>query len=151
MDVLATTTTADCPPLDYLLIGGPLPTYKLSQEMISFIQDRVSKKEFNTIFTTCTGGAVLAQTGLLDGKRATLNDGLIGLVREMYSAVNWVSKSEGANWVVDGMFWTANGACTGMDMFAHWLIEQCGEELAKFQFKALGFDPRGIDGKLLTL
>jgi transcriptional regulator GlxA family with amidase domain len=151
LDVMATVTTADCPPIDYLLIGGPLPTFKLSEEMKTFIQDRVAKNEIKTIFTTCTGAAVLAQTGLLDGKRATVNLGMIDFARQMYPAVNWADKSEKNNWIIDGNIWTANGACTGMDMFAHWLIQQCGEELAKFQFGTLGFDPRGIDGKLLSL
>lgn len=151
LDVMATVTTADCPPLDYLLFGGPLPTYKLSDEMNAFIKDRVAKNEIKTIFTTCTGAAVLAQTGLLDGKRATINPGLLDLMPQMYPAVKWVDKTEKVNWVIDGNIWTANGACTGMDMFAHWLIQQCGEELAKFQFGTLGFSPRGIDGKLLDL
>ncbi|EED17064.1 conserved hypothetical protein [Talaromyces stipitatus ATCC 10500] len=151
LDVVATTTTAECPQIDYLLLGGPMPGFKLSEEMNAFIRDRVAKNEIKTIFTTCTGASVLAQTGLLDGKRATVNNGMIEMARQMYPAVNWVDKSEKVNWVIDGSIWTANGACTGMDMFAHWLIQQCGEKLAKFQFEALGYHPRGADGKLLDL
>lgn len=151
LDVVATVTPADCPQIDYLLFGGPLPSYKLSDEMKTFIHERVAKNEIKTIFTTCTGAAVLAQTGLLDGKRATVNLGFIDTARKMYPTVNWVEKSHKENWVIDGNIWTANGACTGMDMFAHWLIKECGDELAKFQFEALGYAPRGIDGKLLEL
>ncbi|EED14421.1 conserved hypothetical protein [Talaromyces stipitatus ATCC 10500] len=151
LDVVATVTTAECPPIDYLLFGGPLPSYKLSEEMNTFIQDRVAKGEIKTIFTTCTGAAVLAQTGLLDGKRATVHMGIIDLARQMYPAVNWVQKTDKGNWVIDGNIWTANGACTGMDMFAHWLIQQCGLELAKYQFWTLNYAPRGIDGQLLSL
>lgn len=149
LDVVATVTTAECPPIDYLLIGGPMPTYQLSEEMSTFIKDRVAKNEIKTIFTTCTGAGVLAQTGLLDGKRATVNLGMIDLARQLYPAVKWVDKTEKANWVIDGNIWTANGACTGMDMFAHWLIQECGEEMAKFQFGTLAYSPRGIDGQLL--
>lgn len=151
LDVVATVTPEDCPPIDYLLLGGPMPSYKLSDELKVFIKDRVAKNEIKTIFTTCTGAGVLAQTGLLDGRRATVNPGMLDLAHEMYPAVNWVAKTEQVNWVIDGNIWTANGACTGMDMFAHWLIQQCGEELAKFQFETLGYAPRGIDGKALAI
>jgi putative intracellular protease/amidase len=149
--VSATTTCADCPPLDYLLFGGPMPTYKLSEEMISFIKDRVAKHEIKIIFSTCTGSAVLAQTGLLDGKRAAVNLGIYDLVQKLYPAVNWVGPDEKTNWIVDGDIWTANSACTGMDMFADWVIQQYGVELGKISFEGLGYAPRGVDGKLLSL
>ncbi|CRG92729.1 hypothetical protein PISL3812_09795 [Talaromyces islandicus] len=61
------------PPSDYLLLGGPMPDYKLPEEMITFIKGRVASGEIKTVFTTCTGSMVLAQTGLLDGKRAAVN------------------------------------------------------------------------------
>lgn len=150
-DVQATTTCADCPPLDYLLFGGPMPDYKLSAEMINFVKDCAAKSGFKGIFTTCTGGAVLAQTGLLDGRRAVVNFGLVPLVRQLYPAVNWVEKSEGVIWVEDGNIWTASSACTGMDMFAHWLLDKCGKDIAEFVFESLGLAPRGVDGKLISI
>ncbi|CRG92799.1 hypothetical protein PISL3812_09866 [Talaromyces islandicus] len=73
ISAVGNTTCADCPPLDYLLLGGPMPDYKLPEEMITFIKDRVASGEIKTVFTTCTGSMVLAQTGLLDGKRAAVN------------------------------------------------------------------------------
>lgn len=148
--VSATTTIADCPPLDYLLFGGPMPTYKLSPEMISFIKERAAK-EVKTIFTTCTGSAVLAQTGLLDGKRATVNLGIFSLVQKLYPAVNWVGSDEKLLWVVDGNVWTANSACAGMDMFVDWVVQQHGVQLAKLSVDGLGYSPRGVDGRLLVL
>ncbi|OKL59447.1 hypothetical protein UA08_05122 [Talaromyces atroroseus] len=149
--VSATTTCDECPPLDYLLFGGPMPTYRLSDKMTSFIKERLAKNEIKTIFTTCTGSAVLAQTGLLDGKRAAVNLGFYPFVRKLYPAVNWLGPDEDINWIVDGDIWTANSACAGMDMFADWVIQQYGVELAKSSFEGLGFAPRGVDGKFRSL
>lgn len=148
---IGNTTCADCPPLDYLLLGGPMPEYKMPDEMIAFIKDRVAKKEIKTVFTTCTGSLVLAQTGLLDGKRAAINHGAITLAEKFYPAVNWVKRSDQLNWVADGNIWTASTACTGMDMFAHWLLDQCGLEVTKLCLDLLGHGLRGVDGKVVEL
>lgn len=145
------TTCADCPPLDYLLLGGPMPDYKMSDEMIAFIKDRVAKKEIKTVFTTCTGSLVLAQTGLLDGKRAAVNHSACTLAKKSYPAVNWVERSDKLNWVVDGNIWTASTAVTGMDMFAHWVLDHCGLEITKLSLDLLGHGLRGVDGKFVEL
>jgi transcriptional regulator GlxA family with amidase domain len=51
-----TTTCATCPPLDYLLIGGPDPEYlqEMSPVMTAFMRERA--KEVKIFFTTCSGG-----------------------------------------------------------------------------------------------
>jgi transcriptional regulator GlxA family with amidase domain len=132
-------------------MGGPLPEYKISDEMITFIKDRVEKKEIKTVFTTCTGSLMLAQTGLLDGKRAAVNPPATTLGEKLYPAVKWVKTSEKVNWVVDGNIWTASTACTGMDMIAHWLLDQCGLEITKLSLDLLGHGLRGGDGKSVEL
>ncbi|KAF7854148.1 uncharacterized protein EAF02_011766 [Botrytis sinoallii] len=63
--VVPTTTIKDCPPLDYLLVGGPIPTYQLSESFKSFIRAHVEAGK--GLFTICTGAITVAQTGILDG------------------------------------------------------------------------------------
>ncbi len=58
-------------------------------------------------------------------------------------------KWEKVQWVEEGNIWTAGGACAGMDMMAHWVIEKYGIELAKFGFEALDFEPRDVNGGLV--
>ena len=41
-----------------------------------------------SVFTTCTGSTVLASTGLLDGKKATINHAGYKWAKENYPAVN---------------------------------------------------------------
>ncbi|RHZ64297.1 uncharacterized protein CDV56_108475 [Aspergillus thermomutatus] len=139
---LPTTTCNACPPLDYLLIGGPAPDYQLPETFASLI--RVRAQEVKAIFTTCTGALLLAQTGLLDGKNATVNHVLLPYARMQYPSVHW---SDSQQWVIDGRFWTASGACAGMDMFAHWVTENCHPDVVRGGFASLDFAPRDIYGK----
>ena len=143
-------TCADCPKLDYLLVGGPDPKYiqTMPKEFIKFLQERVG--EVKTIFTTCTGGMVVAASGILDGFEATTNHGAVPIAQQIMPKVKWTREKQ---WVVteDGKFWTAGGACAGMDMFAHWVIEHYGMEVAMCAFTALDYHPRGLDKQLIQL
>jgi transcriptional regulator GlxA family with amidase domain len=117
---MPTTTCADCPKLDYLLVGGPDPAYLqiMPKVFVEFLQERA--KEVKTIFTTCTGGMVVAAAGILDGIEATTNHGAVPIAQQMLPKVKWTKEKQ---WVVSegGKFWTAGGACAGMDMMAHWV------------------------------
>lgn len=109
--ILPTTTCDTCPPLDILLIGGPDPfTFKLNERFAEFIKAHVAAGK--TVFTTCTGAWAIASTGVLDGKNATTNHGAVDLAIQQYPNVKWTKEKQ---WVVDGNFWTAGGACAGMD------------------------------------
>jgi transcriptional regulator GlxA family with amidase domain len=144
--VLPTTTISTCPPLDYLLIGGPdMTTFQLSPEYAEFVKNHV--KAGKGIFCTCTGAMAIASTGVLDGKRATTNHNALEMAREFRPDVKWEKKQ----WVVDGNIWTAGGACAGMDMMAHWVVENYGVEVAKHGFKGLDYVPRDVEGKQLLL
>ena len=140
-----TTTIDTCPRLDYLLVGGPSPQYRLPPSFVEFLQKRI--KEVKILFATCTGGMVLAEAGVLDGRHATANHGVLPMVEKMFPQVNWVKKQ----WVVDGNLWTAGGACAGMDMFAHWVMTNYGMDVARMGFSALDFEPRDINAKRVAL
>lgn len=141
MKVLPTTTCDDCPPLDFLLIGGPDPlNFCLSDRFAEFIRAHV--RAGKGVFTTCTGGLAIAPSGVLDGKNATTNRGALPMARKWNPNVKWTQEQ----WVVDGQFWTAGGACAGMDMMANWVIQNYGMDVAKLGFHALDFEPRDIDG-----
>jgi len=141
MKVLPTTTCDDCPPLDFLLIGGPDPfNFHLSDRFAEFLRAHV--KAGKGLFATCTGGLAIAPSGILDGKNATTNHGALEIAKKMSPNVRWTQKQ----WVVDGNIWTAGGACAGMDMMAHWVIQNYGMDIARLGLYQLDFEPRDIEG-----
>lgn len=61
----------------------------------------------------CTGSAVLAQCGILDGKKATSNKKAFEWVKSCGENVDWIQE---ARWCIDGKFYTASGVSAGIDM-----------------------------------
>ena len=79
---LPTTTCDDCPPLDFLLIGGPDPfTYQLSDRFAEFLRAHVEAGK--GIFATCTGPLAISPSGVLDGKNATTNHAALEIAKKM--------------------------------------------------------------------
>ena len=107
-------------PVDVLLIPGGYGTRKEvnNEKLIGDI--RVYAEKASYVATVCTGTALLAKTGLLDGKQATTNKLAFEWVTSQGLKVNWVPE---ARWVEDGKFFTASGVSAGMDM-ALGLIEK---------------------------
>ncbi len=143
MSINPTTTCDDCPPLDYLLIGGPA-TFDLSPRFVEFIHEHV--KRGKVLFTTCTGGIVAAAAGVLDGKNATTNHGAVPTAKHLFPKVKWTQEKQ---WVVDGQFWTSGGACAGMDMMANWVMENYDMDVAKGGFMVLDYEPRDVTKKMV--
>jgi putative intracellular protease/amidase len=64
---------SDCPRLDLLLIPGGIGTRAEVENarLTSWLRERAGQVE--VMMTVCTGTSLLAQAGLLDGRRATTN------------------------------------------------------------------------------
>jgi putative intracellular protease/amidase len=80
------------------------------------------------VFTVCTGTALLAATGLLDGRKATSNKKAFDWVMSTGKKVNWIRQ---ARWVVDDKYYTSSGVSAGMDMTLGFLSDIHGNEFAK--------------------
>ncbi|MDR1628988.1 MAG: DJ-1/PfpI family protein [Oscillospiraceae bacterium] len=76
----------------------------------------------------CTGSALLAKTGLLDGRRATSNKKAFSWVRSVNEKVLWAAC---ARWVVDGKFYTSSGVSAGMDMALGFVCDRFGRQAAE--------------------
>ncbi|SCO90667.1 related to ThiJ/PfpI family protein [Fusarium oxysporum] len=90
-----------------------------------FVKERYPKLRF--LLTVCTGSAIVAQSGLLDGKEATSNKRSFDWVETQGPNVKWVRN---ARWVVDGNIWTSSGISAGIDMIYAFIAEQYGQEIA---------------------
>ncbi|MBM4269480.1 MAG: DJ-1/PfpI family protein [Deltaproteobacteria bacterium] len=104
---------AEAPRFDVLLVPGGLGTRKEvdNAPLVDWIAARSAAAELVT--TVCTGAALLARTGLLDGRRATTNKRAFAWVEEQGPRVEWVKH---ARWVEDGKFVTSSGVSAGIDM-----------------------------------
>lgn len=118
---------ADAPPLDLLLIPGGIGsrTEVDNPALIDFLGARAPQAELT--MTVCTGTALLARTGLLDGHRATTNKAVFQWVAEQGPKVEWV---HAARWVEDGAYFTSSGVSAGMDMSLAVIAKLLGPEMA---------------------
>ena len=107
---------ADCPPLDILLVPGGMGTRRevANAPLVDWIATRARSAETTT--SVCTGAALLARAGVLDGRRATSNKRAFAWVAEQGPRVNWVRQ---ARWVDDGSVVTSSGVSAGIDMTLH--------------------------------
>ena len=71
MQIVPTTTYADCPPLDVVWCrAGPGQQELMEdEEALSFLRRQAAGAKYVT--SVCTGSLVLGAAGLLKGKRAT--------------------------------------------------------------------------------
>lgn len=106
-------TFADGVAFDLLLTpGGPGTRAEVdNRELIEWLGAAADVSALVT--TVCTGSALLARTGRLDGKAATSNKAAFAWVTEQGPKVDW--KPE-ARWVEDGKYMTSSGVSAGMDM-----------------------------------
>jgi transcriptional regulator GlxA family with amidase domain len=75
----------------------------------------------------CTGTFLLAETGLLDGRRAATNWSFAGSLAETYPKINVESE---ALYVDEGRVLTGAGAVAGVDMCLHLLRREHGSAVA---------------------
>jgi putative intracellular protease/amidase len=80
------------------------------------------------VLTVCTGSALLAKTGLLDGREATSNKIAFNWVITNGTNVRWNKK---ARWTVDGKYYTSSGVSAGMDMTLGFLAYRHGTDFAR--------------------
>src|SRR6185295_16465540 len=79
------------------------------------------------VTSVCTGAALLARAGILDGRRATTNKFAFQWVVEQGPRVEWVRE---ARWVEDGKFATSSGVSAGIDMALRVIERTASPEVA---------------------
>jgi transcriptional regulator GlxA family with amidase domain len=117
-----------CPRLDLLLLPGGFGTVPQlgNPALLDFLRKRAGEAEIT--MSVCSGSALLAKAGLLDGRRATSNKMYFQLARSQGERVNWVTA---ARWVEDGPFATSSGVSAGTDMALAVIARLYGAERAE--------------------
>lgn len=127
--VLPTHTYASPPTsIDAVLLPGGLGARPPADHAALYAFLQTVYPTLHSLLTVCTGSALLAQTGLLDHRRATSNKRAWSWVKTLGTDVEWVAK---ARWVVDGNIWTSSGVAAGTDMCIAWVGAVWGEAVAR--------------------
>ncbi len=118
---------ADCPKLDLILVPGGLGTFPqlANESFLAFLRERAALAEVT--MSVCSGSAILARAGLLDGRRATSNKQFFSAASAQSDKVDWVTE---ARWVEDGPYATSSGVSAGTDMSLAIIARLYGRERA---------------------
>jgi transcriptional regulator GlxA family with amidase domain len=118
---------AEAPDYDILLIPGGFGT-RAAVNHTQFLECLAAASQRARITATvCTGSALLARTGLLDGKPATSNKLAWNWVVQQGPKVKWVRQ---ARWVDAEHIVTSSGVSAGIDMALSLVARLLGRDLA---------------------
>jgi len=118
----------DSPQFDLLLVPGGRGTRREVDNPVLLEWLRAQAQGARYLTSVCTGSALLARAGLLDGLRATTNKAAFEWVASQGERVDWQRK---ARWVEDGRLFTSSGVSAGMDMSLAVIADLLGEECAQ--------------------
>ena len=118
--VVADCSFSDSVHFDIILVPGGRGTRREVANSVLLDWLRHFEPSASYVTSVCTGSALLAKAGLLDGRKATSNKNAFDWVTSQGPNVKWVGE---ARWVEDGKFFTSSGVSAGMDM-ALGLIER---------------------------
>lgn len=133
--------------IDMLMIPGGAGVYEIldtsppAPHGVARLCEWVRAMDKKTSLTTsvCTGAAILAKSGLLDGKPAATNHQAFDWVRTFGPLVLWDNV---ARWVDAGRYVTSAGVSAGTDMAFYLLSRLAGRAVAEAAVLAAEYDWR---------
>lgn len=115
------------PVFDTILVGGSDAIVAAAPPaVLDYI--RRSAKTARRIASICSGTFVLAQAGLLDGRRATTHWAYAMQLRSSFPAI---TVDDDSIYIVDGAIWSSAGMTAGIDMAVAMVEHDMGPELAR--------------------
>lgn len=134
--VIATRCTAELETVDILLVPGGAGSRTLVEdvEFLDWLQNIGSRARL--VASVCTGAALLAAAGLLEGKRATSNKLAFDWATSFGNEVTWVKE---ARWVEDGDRWSSSGVAAGMDMAVALISSILDKEAGRFAARKIEY------------
>jgi transcriptional regulator GlxA family with amidase domain len=132
--LMPTISVAVAPPFDVVFVAGgdALPSAPIDVAQIAAVRALASTA--SCVASICTGAFLLAEAGLLDGKRATTHWRHTSLFARLFPAVQ---VEPDAIYVKDGTIYTSAGVTAGIDLALAILEEQQGPELARTVARSL--------------
>jgi transcriptional regulator GlxA family with amidase domain len=112
--------------LDTLIVGGSNTIGSLTPRVIKFL--RQALRRYRRVASTCVGAFVLAEAGVLDGRRATTH---WNRARELQARFPKVKVEEDRIFIVDGPVWTSAGMTAGIDLALAMVENDLGADVAR--------------------
>jgi transcriptional regulator GlxA family with amidase domain len=116
------------PAYDTLVIAGGMGTrtIMLDERVQAFV--RAAVKSARRVASVCSGAYVLAQAGILDGKRCTTHWGRTPDFQKRYPSA---CLEPDRIYTRDGKIWTSAGITAGIDLALALIADDLGEEVAR--------------------
>jgi len=131
-------------PLDLLMVPGgggtwPLLDSDTDPAGVAALLDwmRAMDRKVLIMSSVCTGAAVLATCGFLDGLPAATNHGAFDWVAEHGPRVHWDRVSR---WVDAGKYVTSAGVSAGIDLGFYLVSRMAGHKVAEIAVRAAEYD-----------
>jgi transcriptional regulator GlxA family with amidase domain len=124
--ISVTTEPFDDINLDTLIVGGSAEIGSLTPGMIRFLRRALVR--YRRVAATCTGAFILAEAGLLDGRRATTH---WNRARELQARFPKVKVEEDRIFIIDGPVWTSAGMTAGIDLALAMIEQDLGADVAR--------------------
>jgi transcriptional regulator GlxA family with amidase domain len=120
------TEAFDGTTFDTLIVGGSAAMGSLTSGVIKFL--RRALRRYRRVAATCTGAFILAEAGVLDGRRATTH---WKRARELQARFPKVTVEDDRIFIVDGPVWTSAGMTAGIDLALAMIERDLGMDVAR--------------------
>lgn len=126
-DLSLDEAAADPAPIDTLMIAGGHGTTAALDDtaLIGFVREAATRAR--RVVSICTGAMILAEAGLLDGRRATTHWWWCPILERRYPQVQ---VERDALFLRDGKIWTSAGVTAGMDLALSLVEADWGHDIA---------------------
>jgi putative intracellular protease/amidase len=122
---------------ELLMVPGGRGTWPLVDQPPVLEWLRTMDAKVSIMASVCTGAALLAKAGLLDGKPAATNHGAFGRVAQQGPRVLWDGVS---SWVDAGKYVTSAGVSAGTDLGFYLVCRLAGRAVAEIAVQGAEYD-----------
>ena len=127
---------------DTVVIGGSVAPIPATPGLIEFVRNAHTKSR--RLAAICTGAYILAEAGILDGRRATTH---WAHAQELQKRFPLVRMEEDRIFIVDGSVWTSAGMSAGIDLALSMVEKDLGEDVARMVSRLLVIHHRRAGGQ----
>jgi len=117
---------------DTLIVAGGIAVPAATPGLLNYL--RSATRRTGRIASICTGALILAEAGLLDGRRATTH---WQFAREMQRDYPKIAVEEDRIFTIDGPIWTSAGMSAAIDLALALVEKDLGAEIARVVAKIL--------------